>query len=90
MGFYKTILIHPLKETFKTTHYMFFFILPFTLKPMTKLIFPSPNMLLNQPIAFPKPNPFVFVDIQFCTILVISPPITKPFNTLNEPKSVQA
>ncbi len=67
MGFYKTILIHPLKETFKTTHYMFFFILPFTLKPMTKLIFPSPNMLLNQPIAFPKPNPFVFVDIQVFT-----------------------
>jgi hypothetical protein len=46
--------------------------------------------MLNQPIAFPKPNPFVFVDIQLCTILVISPPITKPFHHLNGPRSAQA
>ncbi len=41
-------------------------------------------------MALPKPNPFVFVDIQLFTIFwSFSPPITKPFHSINWPESVQ-
>jgi len=73
-------------------HYMFLLILPFTLRPITKLIFPSPNMGFCKPTrCTPKAKPFcVCWYSTFHNFLVISPPITKPHHTLYGLKSVQA